>query len=229
MSYFNFLKERYPVFFTELNGCGVFCWNGYRKIMLKDLSTAKHCLLVSFIAYHFCRYLVQFNCLREDRIKPCLIAALLHDIGKIDPGVLSIVNNGRRFTDAEKEKVQEHVLIGYRILLRYGFDSDIANIVLYHHESWDGSGYPKGLVGFEIPDLARVLRICDSFGAIVDPTRKSYNGERVVEQAVQDIKSKAGIWYDFELSCHFCDFMSKFSPHFKEFFNCIYDQEYTTR
>ena len=75
---------------------------------------------------------------------------LLHDIGKIAIEE-SILNKPGKLTDDEWKEIKRHPEIGYRILNTVNDMSDIANYVLYHHERWDGKGYPKGLKGDEIP------------------------------------------------------------------------------
>jgi putative nucleotidyltransferase with HDIG domain len=111
---------------------------------------------------------------------------LLHDIGKI--GIPATVLDATRvLTEDERSVMQGHVMIGARILEPVAAYADIIPIVLYHHEKWDGSGYPRGLAGEEIPLLARVLAVADSYDAMVSarPYRVALSADRVHEQIEQ--------------------------------------------
>ena len=110
--------------------------------------------------------------------KRCLLdmerGAMLHDIGKI--GIPeSILRKPSALTVVEKEVVREHPLIGYELLGGSQFLSKSAQVVLYHHESYDGSGYPYGLAGDEIPLEARIFALADTLDAITSdrPYRKA--------------------------------------------------------
>ena len=93
------------------------------------------------------------------------IAAHLHDIGKI--GVPDgILNKKGMLLPHERAQVQQHPEIGYNILSKSEKLKSIASIILYHHERWDGKGYPKGLAGENIPLGARIIAICDAIDAM---------------------------------------------------------------
>ncbi len=93
------------------------------------------------------------------------LAGLLHDIGKIgiDDGVL---RKPGKLTPAEFEHIQTHVRIGHNILVDLKQLDKVLPVVLHHHESWDGNGYPDGLAGEQIPYLARIVAVCDAFDAM---------------------------------------------------------------
>jgi response regulator RpfG family c-di-GMP phosphodiesterase len=92
-------------------------------------------------------------------------AALLHDIGKI--GIPdSILNKPGRLSDEEYAQIKEHPEIGYRILKPISRLGNIHSIVRYHHERFDGNGYPQGLGGTEIPEWARIVAVADTFDAL---------------------------------------------------------------
>ncbi len=75
--------------------------------------------------------------------------------------------------------------------------SDMANYVLYHHERWDGTGYPKGLKGKEIPYISRIIAIADAYDAMI--SERSYRSEFPKELAIQELRDNAGIQFDAEL------------------------------
>ena len=103
-------------------------------------------------------------------------AGLFHDIGKsITP--LHILKKDQPLTRDEFSQLKEHAKHGFRILQKYRFPSDILFAALLHHEKYDGSGYPIGFIGKEIPVIARIVNICDVFDALTSdrPYRKAYS------------------------------------------------------
>jgi diguanylate cyclase (GGDEF)-like protein/PAS domain S-box-containing protein len=122
--------------------------------------------------------------------------SLLHDIGKISVPE-SILNKTGKLTAEEWEVVKAHPEAGYRILESIPRFSHIAEAVLHHHERWDGSGYPKGLKGKDIPLLARVLTIVDSYDVMVTgrPYQKAMNKVEIIEE----FKRCSGTQFDPEL------------------------------
>lgn len=93
------------------------------------------------------------------------IGARIHDIGKLTISD-HILNKPARLTATEFSLVKQHTEIGNQLLDPLGLDSRISEIVHFHHENHDGSGYPKGISGEAIPAFARMIRICDTFDAI---------------------------------------------------------------
>ncbi len=91
--------------------------------------------------------------------------ALLHDIGKLAVPD-NILNKPGRLSPAELEKIKIHSMVGASILEKVGFNSPVVPTVKYHHEKWDGSGYPEGLQGNEIPLTARILAIADTYDSL---------------------------------------------------------------
>ncbi len=130
-------------------------------------------------------------------------AAPMHDLGKIavDDAVL---RKPGRFTDEEFEKMKTHAEEGARIVHEILKDTDdqafhilAENVAHYHHERWDGSGYPKGLKGEEIPLSARIVAVADTYHALISdrPYRKGLG----VEKACEILRMGAGIQWDAEL------------------------------
>ncbi len=128
----------------------------------------------------------------EDEARLIEAAALLHDIGKI--GVPDkILKKPNPLTAAEETVVREHVELGVRIL-RSTTLPEIVPWVRLHHECWDGSGYPDGLAGEEIPLEARVLALCDAFEAMTSV--RPYRLRLSVAAALQDIDLSMGTQFD---------------------------------
>lgn len=148
----------------------------------KDSYTWGHSERVARIAVELGRELD----LQEDEIGDIYLAGLLHDIGKI--GVSDAVLGKRdRLTPEEFEQIKRHVTIGYSILVDLRQVQSLLPGVLYHHEHYDGSGYPDGLVGEKIPLLARILAVADAYDAMIStrPYRQAMPYERVEEILLQ--------------------------------------------
>lgn len=122
-----------------------------------------------------------------------LRGALLHDVGKI--GVPdAILNKKGPLDDAEWDEMRRHPQIGHRMLREIPFLADALPVVLHHHERYDGTGYPAGLKGEEIPLGARIFSIIDTFDAITSD--RPYRRARSVKEAQQEIRRGAGVQFD---------------------------------
>jgi len=121
------------------------------------------------------------------------MAAYLHDIGKIGVAEEILLKPGR-LSDDEMEQMRHHPLIGANILKPIAFPWAITPVVRHHHESWDGSGYPAGLRGEEIPLLARILTVADSYEAMT-ADRPYRMGMRVAD-AVAELRACSGTQFD---------------------------------
>ncbi len=123
-------------------------------------------------------------------------AAELHDIGKLAiPD--AILNKLGPLTDEETAFVRSHSSIGERILSASGELAGVAGIVRSTSERWDGTGYPDGLVGNEIPLAARIIAVCTAFAAMISP--RPYRPGRSVEEALAEIRLHAGTQFDPEI------------------------------
>ena len=91
----------------------------------------------------------------------------------------------------EMQYVRLHAKLGADILSREGYDQDIVDMVHYHHENYDGSGYPSNLSGDSIPLGARILRVCDVYAALISdrPYRKAFDVSSVIELMIDEIKN----------------------------------------
>ncbi len=121
------------------------------------------------------------------------IAGILHDIGKIAVPENILLKKGK-LTEEEFEIIKLHAPFGNEILKPLRFFHHEREIILYHHERWDGSGYPEGLVGEEIPFLARILAVADSFDAMTSD--RVYRKAMTFEDALKEIRELSGIKYD---------------------------------
>jgi len=124
------------------------------------------------------------------------LLALLHDIGKI--GIPdSILFNTYILTPSEWKKMKEHSRIGYRMAKNIPDFASIAREILYHHEHWDGTGYPDGLKGEKIPLLSRIISIVDAYDVM--QSRRPYKGPVCKAEALKEIKRCAGTQFDPQL------------------------------
>ena len=129
------------------------------------------------------------------KIKRVTEAGYLHDIGKIvlDEKIL----NGHNLSEAEIEIKRQHPIVGYRILNLFDDTLDLAEAVYSHHENWDGTGYPKGLRGNEIPVMARIIAVAEAY----DEMTNEYGNLRFDSAtALQRIKEMAGNRLDPEIT-----------------------------
>lgn len=133
--------------------------------------------------------------LKKDEIEVQKIknAALLHDIGKI--GISEeILNKEGALSKEEYQTICKHSEIGHRILRASSYLAEVSEIVLYHHERWDGQGYPYGLEGDNIPVEARMITIADSYDAMI--SERTYKKARSLEEAREEIARNAGTQFD---------------------------------
>ncbi len=134
------------------------------------------------------------------------LLCLLHDIGKI--GVpLDILNKPGKLTEEEFTIIRSHVEKGYNIAVSSPEFSGIADMVRFHHERWDGNGYPDGLSGEEIPLLSRIISIVDAYDAMVSV--RSYKPAMTREAALEEIERCAGSQFDPVIAKEFHSLMKE--------------------
>ena len=126
-------------------------------------------------------------------LKAIEAAALLHDTGKLAVPE-RILNKPGKLTESEFEKMKEHVDIGADILSLVEFPFPVVPIVRAHHESWDGSGYPRGLKGADIPIGARILSVVDCFDALTSD--RPYRRRMTDADAIAILRDRQGKMYD---------------------------------
>jgi len=118
---------------------------------------------------------------------------MLHDIGKVGIND-AILRKPGPLTESEWLEMRKHPEIGFRIAQNNVDLAPISEYILSHHERWDGSGYPRGLSGEEIPVLARILAVVDAFDAMTN--ERIYSKPRPREEAAAEILRNAGIQFD---------------------------------
>ncbi len=158
-------------------------------IEAKDQTTHTHLQRVRTYAVEIAKEIG----LSADEIEALRAAALLHDIGKLAVPE-HIINKPGRLTPEEFEKMKVHPLVGAEILERVAFPYPVAPIVRSHHERWDGTGYPAGLAGDEIPIGARILAVVDCLDAMASD--RQYRPAIPLDRAMDRVKDKAGSWFD---------------------------------
>ncbi len=167
----------------------------------KDSYTEGHSRRVSEYAYMLAKDLG----LGLQEIEWVRLAAAMHDIGKI--GIPeSILCKPSKLTAEEYEIMKKHPVIGARILKPIKPLEEVANLVLYHHEYIDGSGYPHGLKGDDIPIGARIVSIVDAYQAMT--SNRPYRATLPQEEAVERLKSGAGKQWDSDLIERFIKIIS---------------------
>ena len=127
--------------------------------------------------------------LPPDEVECIRTAALLHDIGKLAVPA-HILSKPGPLTDDERSKMRTHASVGAAIIEQVPFPQPVAELVRSHHERWDGSGYPSGLRGADIPLGARILAVVDYFAAITSD--RAFNRAMPVDEAVNVLWQEAG-------------------------------------
>jgi len=151
----------------------------------------------------------------ESELRALHAGALLHDIGKLAVPEY-ILNKPGKLTEAEFAKMKIHPVVGGDILKRVNFPYPVEDIVRYHHEKWDGSGYPKGLKGESIPLVARIISVVDFY----DATRcdRPYRKGMKREESLALLRSMVGNAFDPKV-------VETFTKHVEEFDRLIDSQD----
>ena len=169
---------------------------------LKDLIT---CLISveeakdSYTAYHservkaYTELLARLLGLSEASVSLITHAAHLHDIGKM--GISdNVLGKPGKLTDDEFSIIKQHPVIGAKILMQSNYTHELVQIVLHHHERYDGRGYPEGLKGEEIPIGARIIAIADSIDAMT--SKRVYRDAMSLDYCRKEIEKNLGVMYD---------------------------------
>lgn len=162
-----------------------------RAVEFRDYRTSGHIMRMSMYTYE----LGKAAGLAEKDCKLLLHASTLHDIGKIGIPDEILLKPGRLKRE-EWEKMKTHTVKGAQILA--GSSSEMIKmaeqIALTHHEKWDGSGYPRGLKGEEIPLVGRITAICDVFDALI--SARPYKEAWPLEEVIAELKKGCGTFFD---------------------------------
>ena len=146
-----------------------------------------HGIAVSNLAYAVAKELGQ----DEEFCYQLAIAGILHDIGKLKlTGYINGQENDPLLIE-ELKYVRMHSTLGYEELKDQDYSETVLQSILYHHENYDGSGYPSNLSGDSIPLGARILRVCDVYAALISyrPYRKAFDVSSVIELMIDEIKN----------------------------------------
>lgn len=168
----------------------------------KDNYTKGHSQRVAWYARELARRL---GC-DEDFCQNIFYVGLLHDIGKI--GVQdAILKKSARLTYDEFNEIKEHVSMGGDILKKFNAIPGIEDGARYHHERYDGTGYMEGLKGEEIPYLARIITVADSFDAM--SSARCYRSAMAMDKIIEELKRCAGTQFDPKIVPHMIDMINE--------------------
>lgn len=176
-----------------------------RAVEAKDPYTRGHSQRIAEYTIRLARRIK----LPEREARALRYAAYLHDIGKIGIPEQILYKNGA-LNERERTIIREHPRIGANILQPLRFATEVAPIVEAHHEHWDGSGYPNGLRGEEIPIGARILAIADSFDAMT--TDRPYRKKLSLQEALRRLQEGAGKQWDPRLVQEFIQMILEEHP-----------------
>jgi putative nucleotidyltransferase with HDIG domain len=160
-----------------------------RAIEARDPYTRGHSTRVTDLAEALARRLGW----DEDRIASLRVGGPLHDIGKLAVSDEVLCKEGR-LDDRELAQIREHPKIGAKLLLRVTALREAIPYVLYHHERWDGTGYPAGLAGCEIPLEARILAVADAYDAM--SSTRPYRRRLTPSQIDEILHKGSGVQWD---------------------------------
>lgn len=168
----------------------------------RDPYNGHHSERVTQIALRFAHELG----LPQDELNSIRIAGYLHDIGKVGIRDAILLKPGK-LTPEERTIIETHPLIGEKIVAPLKLLPREKDIILHHHERWDGTGYPYGLAATEIPFLSRLLALADTYDALT--SHRPYRSRRTRADALQEIRTHAGSQFDPELAHSFIQMMEK--------------------
>lgn len=160
-----------------------------------------HGICVSNLAFHVAE---ELN-MDAETCHQLAVAGLIHDIGKLEISKYLYGKEEDPLTIEELKYVRTHSTLGYAILNERNYPDFVLQSILHHHENYDGSGYPSNLAGEEIPIGARVLRVCDTFAALISnrPYRAAFSVDEAVGLMIDEIKDfDVGVFLAFQRVIH---------------------------
>ncbi len=144
------------------------------------------------VAY-YCKRIAQEMGLTQEEIENAYLGGLLHDVGKV--GIPdNILAKPSKLTEREYDLVEFHPLLGYELFKDVGISEEVLKCIKYHHERWDGKGYPEGLKDNGIPLLARIVAVAEAFETMM--RKKIYGSVKSKEEAVKELLELSGKAYD---------------------------------
>lgn len=158
----------------------------------------KHGVCVSNLTYLIAKKLG----LPQEDCYNLAVAGMVHDIGKLRLSSYLYGRNSNGMLIEEIQYMRMHSTLGYEILKKNGYNDAICEAVLYHHENYDGSGYPDNRKAEQIPLGARIMRVADAFTALISerPYREAYDFDNAISIMIEDIKE-----YDMQVFLAFMD------------------------
>ena len=150
-------------------------------------SGIKHGVLVANLTFALAK---EYG-MSDDEAYELKLAAMMHDIGKLKLSEYLYGRTNESLPEEEKKYMSMHSKISYDVLKKYDYSDNIMNIVLSHHECYDGSGYPDGLAGEDIPVGARIMKVTDEFAALISdrPYRKAFDIDTAVSIMIDEVKN----------------------------------------
>ena len=150
-------------------------------------SGIKHGVLVANLTYALAK---EYG-MSEAEAYELKVAAMVHDIGKLKLSEYLYGRTNESLPEEEKKYMSMHSKISYDVLKKYDYSDNIMEVVLSHHECYDGSGYTNGLVGEDIPIGARILKVTDEFAALISdrPYRKAFDIDTAVSIMIDEVKN----------------------------------------
>lgn len=170
-----------------------------RFIEEKDAYTAGHSRRVASYSVEIAKNMG----LSKENIDLIHRAGLVHDIGKIITPESVLLKPGN-LTPTEFALMKQHASVGAEMISKIGHFKPLAHIVKHHHERMDGSGYPDGLIGENIPLYSRILCVADAFDAMT--TNRIYKPRKSITEAIEELKSESGKQFDSTIVKHAIDY-----------------------
>ena len=165
-------------------------------------STYRHCVLTTRLSRHV-GLALGFD---EPRLRQLSLTAMMHDIGKILVPE-RILSRPRRPTRFERYVLNLHPNFGAALASYYGLTAELRIRTQHHHERWDGRGYPHRLGGTDIPLMARIVQVTDTFDAMID--QREYNTPRTLSDAVAELRRETYKQFDPRVVAAFLDTLPK--------------------
>lgn len=164
-------------------------------------SGIEHGVLVANLAYALA---IRLGLSEEDAYE-LRVAGMVHDIGKLKLSEYLYGRNSVELSVEEMKYMRMHSKISFDVLKNYDYSDNIMKVVLWHHECYDGSGYPDNLRGTDIPLGARILKVADEFAALISdrPYRKAFDIDTAVDILIEEIKNlDMRVFIEFQRMIH---------------------------
>ena len=169
-----------------------------------------HGIRVSNLAYCVAKELGLY----EEQCHELALAGMMHDIGKLYVSGYLYGRDKDTLKIEEMKYVRLHPRLGYDELMRLDFSDFVLESILYHHENYDGSGYPENLAGDQIPLGAKILRVCDVYAALTSdrPYRSAFDSDTAVELMIDEVKNfDMKVFLAFQRAIHEAEWQGKWA------------------